>query len=493
MNNAPNWLPHWAKPAYAFLDQTGPLANFVTVAVPLSGLIAAVFFFLLRRAQHKDVVIKHLNNELARRDRALQKEIDIRAGLEEKLDKIRSRLPEIVLAQVDRELIDGNDRLAYQAAESWFEENGQPIAQLLAHQAHWAAARAVGEARSAGLHAAESFVQAAATVWIYDENYRRHLAQFHQLRHIEQIEQPSSLKSSLEILQNDDSHFRLSPELIERALEMERESSRLYARNLFHLAMPTIDNAISIIVRQIGKKSTAALRCRKLRVQLLGWLGRNAEALTEIVDIIPLELLAFGPDHPNTLASGFLRARVLDTLGRSAEALTVIDDVAARQAASPELGPDHPNTLASGFLRAQVLDKLGRSAEALTVIDDVAARQAASPELGPDHPNTLTSGFLRARVLDTLGRSAEALTVIDDVAARQAASPELGPDHPNTLISGFLRARVLDTLGRSAEALTVIDDVATRQGRNLSVGETHPETLKSISLRDKLRTRLRSI
>lgn len=69
-----------------------------------------------------------------------------------------------------------------------------------------------------------------------------------------------------------------------------------------------------------------------------------------------------GPGHPNTLNSRRLVADLLGQLGRAAEALPIARAVADAQASHPELGPDHPDTVITLKLVTDLRRRLGPGA-----------------------------------------------------------------------------------------------------------------------------------
>ncbi|MHB1423324.1 MAG: serine/threonine-protein kinase [Gemmataceae bacterium] len=94
-----------------------------------------------------------------------------------------------------------------------------------------------------------------------------------------------------------------------------------------------------------------------------------------------------GPDHPHTLDSLHNLARAYSGLGRDADALKLMEEVVADR--TRVLGPDHRDTLWGLNNLANCYADLGRTTEALRLREEVLEKQKRV--LGPDDPATLQS------------------------------------------------------------------------------------------------------
>ncbi|MFC9325916.1 FxSxx-COOH system tetratricopeptide repeat protein [Kitasatospora sp. NPDC057015] len=220
-----------------------------------------------------------------------------------------------------------------------------------------------------------------------------------------------------------------------------------------------------------GADDPDTLTCAQYLAHATVDLGRYAEALPMVEDVLERRRLILGEDHPDTLRSAHDLAATLSNLGRHTEALPMVEDVLGRRRLV--LGDDHPQTLDSAYSLAVALHALGRYDEALPVDTDVLGRRRLL--LGDDHPQTLDSAHSLAVAMDALGRFDEALPMKQDVLERRRLL--LGDDHPQTLDSAHGLAVTLHALGRFDEALPMKQDVLER--RRLVLGDDHPDTLRS--------------
>ncbi|KUL75465.1 MULTISPECIES: FxSxx-COOH system tetratricopeptide repeat protein [unclassified Streptomyces] len=144
-----------------------------------------------------------------------------------------------------------------------------------------------------------------------------------------------------------------------------------------------------------------------------------------------------------------------------------------RESWTDRLGPDHPDTLHSGYNLASNLFELGEYAQAREVDQDVWHRRCSV--LGMDHPDTIRSAHQLAADLCDLGDFAGA-RALDEEGWRHHRRL-LGEDHPDTLQSAHYLGSDLYELGEREKARDINEDVWQRRRRVL--GETHPDTLHS--------------
>ena len=394
----PSWIPSWLQPLWEVFDQAAPLSNFVTIATWLLAGAGAAYLLIGRRLGHKTAIIKHLEKKLAAEQQELLAAAGQSARLEAEKAELSERLAETAIAAAQREWRDGNPKLARLRLQGWLDREGETVSDLLLHKAEWAATRAVGPLRTAGLVAAESFAAAALALWPPNIRAAELASDVKALRQMEDAESPPPLSEALRRLDDGDADLRFQAEIVEQALAAEREAGRLEVRGFYHIALLQIDHVVTALKSQLGPDKLPTLQARKTRVRLLDLLGRAHEALPEVSNIVSIFRHTRGPDHPDTLTSRYIHARVLDTLGRAAEALPIIEEVVNKSAANPELGPDHPRTLRSRSRKARILFSLGRYAEAAEEGLSVFVKQNAHASIGENHPDTRDTARLREEI-----------------------------------------------------------------------------------------------
>ena len=229
--------------------------------------------------------------------------------------------------------------------------------------------------------------------------------------------------------------------LLLRATILENEgrySDANEARILLYRVMSAMGSSC------LGKRSEVVLRTRHNLARSLSDLGRHAEALDMLREVLAEVLEA---THPDTLLTQSYLALVLSRFGRHAEALDVQREVlSARQ---DVLGDAHPDTLLTHSMLATFLSRLGRHAEALDAQREVLSAQQVV--LGDDHLDTLRTQKNLASSLCRLGRHAEAVDVYRKVVA--AYQQVLGDAHPKTLLTQSNLAASLSHLGCHKAAL----------------------------------------
>ncbi|CAE7308934.1 klc-2, partial [Symbiodinium sp. CCMP2456] len=254
----------------------------------------------------------------------------------------------------------------------------------------------------------------------------------------------------------------------------------------------------------LGKRSEVVLQTRHNLARSLSDLGRHAEALDMLREVLADQQQVLEATHPDTLLTQSYLALVLSRFGRHAEALDVQREVlSARQEV---LGDAHPDTLLIHSMLATFLSRLGRHAEAFDVQREVLSAQQVV--LGDDHLDTLRTQKNLASSLCRLHRHAEAVDVYRKVAAAYqqvlgaaldmhqevlaALTQALGVTHPDTLRSQGRLAQSLADLRRHEEALEQqslnlkvspanwrLWDVLAAQQRTL--GAAHSDSLRTQS------------
>ncbi|MGW5032039.1 FxSxx-COOH system tetratricopeptide repeat protein [Streptomyces nigra] len=178
-----------------------------------------------------------------------------------------------------------------------------------------------------------------------------------------------------------------------------------------------------------------------------------------------------GPDHPDTLNSGYNLASNLFELGEYAQAKDVDQDVWERRCRV--LGMDHPDTIRSAHQLAADLCDLGDFAGARAL--DEQGWQHRSRLLGEDHPDTLQSAHYLGSDLYELGERERARDINEEVWRRRQRV--LGETHPDTLHSAHHLASDLCDLGELERAREL--ELWVLEQRRRRLGEDHPDTLRS--------------
>jgi hypothetical protein len=314
-----------------------PLANLLQIlcAIALAG--GAAYGWFRRRLRHSGALIARLQDDLARRTQQLDTSLKKNKELEENCIELMEHLPETTVANLNREIEDGNNNKAHDVVHNWLEREGEAISILLRFEVGWATEHATGDAHLAGLIVAEAFARAAHTIWPRDKDAAELSEELEKFCTATRLEDTPSFHEALATLANIDPSRLLGAHLVDYALELERTALTLEQENFYRLALLQIDRVVTILRGELGAGARPSLRARTTRVRLLIWAGRVHDALSEIQNITAVFARALGPTHPDSLASRFMLAQVLYSIGRTAEALSVIGDVATKQDASPEL------------------------------------------------------------------------------------------------------------------------------------------------------------
>jgi len=178
---------------------------------------------------------------------------------------------------------------------------------------------------------------------------------------------------------------------------------------------------------------------------------------------------AYGPEHPDTLAT---RHDLAYWIGAAGDAAGARDQLAALLPVRERIqGSDHPDSLATRHYLARWIGEAGDAAGArdqFAVLLPVRERV-----LGPDHPGTLIARHNLARLTGQAGDAAGArdqLAVLLPIAERVQ-----GPHHPDTLLARHEFARWTGQAGDAAGArdqyailLPILERVQ---------GAEHPDTL----------------
>ena len=217
--------------------------------------------------------------------------------------------------------------------------------------------------------------------------------------------------------------------------------------------------------------SSSVLALRFQRAIAARYLGRTAEAETELRDVLAGRQQTLGTDHPDTLTAEHYVAATVGDRGRNADAEAMFRHVLAKKLEL--LGPEHPSTLSTRHWIAGVLARRGMpeqaEAESRHVLD---ARRRI---LGAEHPSTLATLHDVARYLAEQGKLPQAEEIFRQVLT--ARSRVLDPDHPRTLETRYELAMALARQGGADDARAMLDHVLQAQARVLGPG--HPDTLRT--------------
>jgi hypothetical protein len=317
--------------------------------------------FFRRRLRHSGAVIARLQDDLERRtqqlDRSLQKEKQLEASCSE----ATGRLAETALADAQKWWRDDNYNRGNRALAEWLEREGEAISKVLVLRAEWATAHAAGDLRAIGLAVAQAYTTAAISLWPQNRDAIELLGDLTILNVAEAQSSPPVTEALTEF--EDRAHEMFEPDLVEAADTAEAEAHRRFEQGHYHAALPTVERALILRFRTVGRIAAQTFRTQRLKSYILDGLGHTDEALPiarAVADACAASP-ALGPGHPDTLTSRHLVAQLLDALGHTDEALPIARAVADASAASPALGPGHPDTLARRHLVAQLLHRLGHT------------------------------------------------------------------------------------------------------------------------------------
>ncbi|KAJ9496115.1 hypothetical protein H2202_008361 [Exophiala xenobiotica] len=219
-------------------------------------------------------------------------------------------------------------------------------------------------------------------------------------------------------------------------------------------ALPLTEEVVALQKIKLGADHPDTLRSMHNLAIQYSEAGRRTEALQLTEEVVPLQKIKLGAGHPDTLRSMHNLAIRYSEAGRRLEALQLTEEVVALQ--KIKLGADHPDTLGSMHSLAIRYNQAGR-AEALQLTEEVVALRKS--KLGPDHPDTLRSMHSLSIRYSQAGR-AEALQLTTEVL--ELRKSKLGPDHPDTLGS----ERLLATLRQERDESTPVHEASTPPKRS---------------------------
>ncbi|MGW1615979.1 FxSxx-COOH system tetratricopeptide repeat protein [Streptomyces sp. NPDC002285] len=241
----------------------------------------------------------------------------------------------------------------------------------------------------------------------------------------------------------------------------------------YGLIVPHVRELLSSAAALPGIQLDAeAFRALVLKVQRYLYFSGQSRSAVDICRITRDSWTArLGPDHPDTLHSGYNLASNLFELGEYAQARDVDQEVWDRR--RRVLGRDHQDTIRSAHQLAADLCDLGDFAGA-RALDEEGWRHRRRL-LGESHPDTLQSAHYLGSDLYELGERERARDINADVWKRR--QQVLGEDHPDTLHSAHHLASDLCDLGELEQALELQRWVLGQRRHRL--GQDHPDTLRT--------------
>ncbi|MFE5889607.1 FxSxx-COOH system tetratricopeptide repeat protein [Streptomyces sp. NPDC056462] len=241
----------------------------------------------------------------------------------------------------------------------------------------------------------------------------------------------------------------------------------------YGLIVPHVRELLSSAAALPGIQLDAeAFRALVLKVQRYLYFSGQSRSAVDICRITRDSWTArLGPDHPDTLHSGYNLASNLFELGEYAQARDVDQEVWDRR--RRVLGRDHQDTIRSAHQLAADLCDLGDFAGA-RALDEEGWRHRRRL-LGESHPDTLQSAHYLGSDLYELGERERARDINADVWKRRRQV--LGEDHPDTLHSAHHLASDLCDLGELEQALELQRWVLGQRRHRL--GQDHPDTLRT--------------
>ncbi|MGF0174345.1 FxSxx-COOH system tetratricopeptide repeat protein [Streptomyces sp. Marseille-Q5077] len=240
----------------------------------------------------------------------------------------------------------------------------------------------------------------------------------------------------------------------------------------YGLIVPHVRELLSSAAALPGIQLDAeAFRALVLKVQRYLYFSGQSRSAVDICRITRDSWTArLGPDHPDTLHSGYNLASNLFELGEYAQARDVDQEVWDRR--RRVLGRDHQDTIRSAHQLAADLCDLGDFAGA-RALDEEGWRHRRRL-LGESHPDTLQSAHYLGSDLYELGERERAR---DINAVWKRRRQVLGEDHPDTLHSAHHLASDLCDLGELEQALELQRWVLGQRRHRL--GQDHPDTLRT--------------
>ncbi len=252
-------------------------------------------------------------------------------------------------------------------------------------------------------------------------------------------------------------------------------------------ALPVLEELVATRARTLGEDDAASVRALNSQAHALDVLGRSDEALALWRRALELQLRARGAEHPESLAAMHNVATQLLERGELAEAEALLRRAA--EAKARVLPRGHPSRIASWGNLAQALQLQKRDDEALAIY----ARATEELDGRVESVEALSLGYNRANALLKAGQHAQ---VERELAALLEGARRAAVGRPNLIaMAQSLRGDALRELGRASEAepLTrasaeVVDQVLPQDDLGRAVLRArHAKVLRALGREDEAR------
>lgn len=268
---------------------------------------------------------------MKRRDASLA---EVRAELvnaENANRSLQGRLPDLALAQAEREEQEGNDEKAIRVLVDWCLSEGQSSSRIFYKRAVSAISRAVSDEHARGLVVAKAYATTAISCWPENMDATYLLVDIENTMADEAEAKPwPNLRTAIgkfdEFALNVMGREAVN---VEYAEIVEHQAIHQWQRGRFHLALLFVDRCIHLFALLVGKEGL------------------------------------------KTYDAMVWKARILNSMGASEDALQLAQSVAGALTQSPNVGSSHPSTLESLSVIANVLRSLGRNQEALQATPNI--------------------------------------------------------------------------------------------------------------------------
>ncbi|MDA0166059.1 FxSxx-COOH system tetratricopeptide repeat protein [Solirubrobacter ginsenosidimutans] len=227
--------------------------------------------------------------------------------------------------------------------------------------------------------------------------------------------------------------------------------------------------------RSLFERVGPTLHARCQVAFLTGRLGEHERAIRLYEQLLPDQLLVFGPDHEEMLGARHNIARFTGEAGRLDEALEQLAAllIDSRRA----LGPDHERTLGIRHGIAYFLGASGHEDEALEQFATLLADHERVVD--EDHADTLGVRGNIARLLGASGRHADAVEHLAELVPRFARVH--GADHPDTLGVRHELQYQTEQAGRHEEAQRLLRELREDEQRIFGQSLSEERSVRSSS------------
>lgn len=277
-------------------------------------------------------------------------------------------------------------------------------------------------------------------------------------------ESESELRTVLRVLDDDSIGDATVRELVNNDMSATLTESGKPAE-----ALPFIETVCKDRSRRLGDEALPTLEARVNQAAILGRLGRNEEAGSNLDVIIPLLDRVFGRSHPAVINAVSQRAQVKEAVGDIQGSIDAEKDCLARSEA--RLGRTHPDTLRHLFGITTLLDRQHRLDEMATALLDLIDRKR-SVAATPDDAELVTWTIRYGRVLNALRRFDEAVAV-DEALLKTLLDCRNEYDIDTITAMADLIA-YLNADGRTDDAFVMGERALRCAESSPSVGRSHP-------------------